>query len=383
MAAGAYARDWPAGPSGYTNSARRNATVLQPAVPTLQSEADLSQPSRTTLRRWHAQIAATGNCDRRGPAGGRPLKLSATGAYLLWFFKTHYPAAYYTECAEWLELTHGEITQSQWSRELARLGFTRKKLEWLSRQRDEAQRCEWWCAPPDPAAAVVARGVFGLDHRLLVDLDEKCVWLNGINRAFGHSAEGDRAQLRDAVVSTAADTHSHARAHARAHARSLSPRVCGGQDPREGVKLTLLLAVDSNRGHVAHWVFPGNVDRNIYMVFLHAVLFPALQAQSGGVRRYVMADNLSVHTGREVEDEFAAAGHLPLLRPVHSPDFGPVEICFSSLEMFLKNMAAVVSAENLADWVDCWAETLSRQNTLGYWTHCHYKIAGQPYTPYE
>ena len=156
MAAGAYARDWPAGPSGYTNSARRNATVLQPAVPTLQSEADLSQPSRTTLRRWHAQIAATGNCDRRGPAGGRPLKLSATGAYLLWFFKTHYPAAYYTECAEWLELTHGEeITQSQWSRELARLGFTRKKLEWLSRQRDEAQRCEWWCAPPDPAAAVV------------------------------------------------------------------------------------------------------------------------------------------------------------------------------------------------------------------------------------
>lgn len=208
-----YVRDWPAGCLGYTNSARRNATVLQPLVPTPQSEADRAQPSRTTLRRWEAQVLATGSADRKGPGGGRPLKFGADTAFLLWFFKIHYPQATYAECAEWLEAapTCGQhMPQYQWSRELVRLGFTRKKLEWLSRQRDEAQRCEWWFNTPDPAASIVARGVRGLDHRLLVDLDEKCVWLNGCNRSYGHSAHGERARLRDAIVSapsTRADAH--------------------------------------------------------------------------------------------------------------------------------------------------------------------------------
>lgn len=168
------------------------------------------------------------------------------------------------------------------------------------------------------------------------------------------------------------------------HTTQANEFMCSrAQDPREGVKLTLLLAVDPNRGHVAHWVFPGNVTREAYVVFLNAVLFPALQAQSGAVRRYIMADNLSVHTGPEVEAEFAAAGHVPLMRPVHSPDFGPVECCFSSLEMFLERITSAVTADNLAEWVECWASTLSASNTVGYWTHCHYRIAGEPYTPYE
>ena len=74
---------------------------------------------------------------------------------------------------------------------------------------------------------------------------------------------------------------------------------------------------------------------------------------------------------------------VPLMRPVHSPDFGPVECCFSSLEMFLQTVTEAVTADNLADWVECWASTLTHQNTVGYWTHCHYKIPGEPYAPYE
>ena len=218
-----YVREWPAGCLGYTNSARRNATVNQPppALASEQSRADIAQPSATTLRRWRAQLIQAGHADRRGPGGGRPLKLSGTGAYLLWFLKQNEPDATFVECHEWLQLTaQEEIEQSQWSRELRRLGLTRKKLEWLSRRRDEHQRCEWWINTPDGGVAIVYRGVRGLDHRLLVDLDEKCVWLNACNRTHGHAGSGERARLRRAIV-------SHARTRVSSpHARLICARGC-------------------------------------------------------------------------------------------------------------------------------------------------------------
>ena len=155
------------------------------------------------------------------------------------------------------------------------------------------------------------------------------------------------------------------------------------QDPREGIKHTLLFAVDANRGHVCHWVFPGNVDRNKFIVFLVAVLFPALAQQSGdGVQRFVMYDNLSAHTGPDVEQLFADAGHVPMLRPVHSPDFGPVECCFSHLEMFLKAISGYVKPEDLMPWVSCWASTVTPEVGAGFYAHCGYRIAGMEYKPY-
>ena len=77
-----YVREWPRGCLGYANEQRRNATVLQPAVPTVQSEADRIVCSDRTLRRWKARVRREGHCDRRGRGGGRRLKLSRMGAYL-------------------------------------------------------------------------------------------------------------------------------------------------------------------------------------------------------------------------------------------------------------------------------------------------------------
>ena len=68
-----YVREWPRGCLGYANEQRRNATLLQPAVPTVQSEADRIVCSDRTLRRWKARVRREGHCDRRrrsNPPGG-------------------------------------------------------------------------------------------------------------------------------------------------------------------------------------------------------------------------------------------------------------------------------------------------------------------------
>ena len=70
----AYTREWPAGCLGYTNSARRNATVLQPlpALASPQSAADVSQPSARSLRRWWNQVGDVGRPCRSARPGWRP-----------------------------------------------------------------------------------------------------------------------------------------------------------------------------------------------------------------------------------------------------------------------------------------------------------------------
>ena len=138
-----YNRQWPAGCLGYSNEARRNATILQPTISTAQSTADERQPSPWTLRRWYQRLVVRGNPDRLGPAGGRPRKLSFEGAYRLWFFKMVNPDATFEECAEWVSLTTQPpqvLSQSQWSRELQRLAVDRLQSDrWIARRGFEVQ----------------------------------------------------------------------------------------------------------------------------------------------------------------------------------------------------------------------------------------------------
>ena len=185
----------PYGPYGYTNIQRRNATVNQPALPTLQSAADRLVPSQRSLRRWRERIRTHGHPDRLGAKGRRgKFLLSRRGAFLIWWYKHLRPGALFIEVRQFLDTCTSEaLSASQCSRELKRLGFTRKKLERQSKNRCEASRVRWWtCAPT--AAAVDDRGVAGLDPRLLVDIDEKGIWLHESNHNYGHAIQGQRAQ---------------------------------------------------------------------------------------------------------------------------------------------------------------------------------------------
>jgi hypothetical protein len=159
---------------------------------------------------------------RERAAPQRRLKLSYKAAYILYWYKSVRADATYRQCRRMIDFLCNEpLSPGQCSKELRRLGFTRKKLAHLSRRRDEAQRVSWWTSPPMPAVPGGPRGVRGLDTRLLIDIDEKPIWLHHCNRNYGHALSGQRGVVHRA------------------------------RDPREGRKATLLLVSHSHPFRVA------------------------------------------------------------------------------------------------------------------------------------
>ena len=138
-------------------------------------------------------------------------------------------------------------------------------------------------------------------------------------------------------------------------------------------------AVDCNVGVVTSWIFPGHVNEAVFNLFLQFFVFPALQQQTGARQRYIMYDNLAAHTCERTQ----AAGHVPMHRPVHSPDFGPVEFCFSNLLMFLQRHERLLTPTNLFAFVSFWAGgRLTAAKVRGYFAKAGYAIPGRRYRPY-
>ena len=51
----------------------------------------------------------------------------------------------------------------------------------------------------------------------------------------------------------------------------------------------------------------------------------------------VVMDNCSVHHTQEVQDELQNAGVLVIFLPPYSPDYMPIELCFSYIKYYLKS----------------------------------------------
>ena len=95
-------------------------------------------------------------------------------------------------------------------------------------------------------------------------------------------------------------------------------------------------------------------------------------------------DNLSSHTTTRINAAVAAAGHQALCRPVHSPDFGPVEFTFSNLDAFMKRYTDVITPTNVLVFVRFWVRLMQAQPhlMLGYFAGSGYAVPGRPYRPY-
>ena len=153
-----------------------------PAIETTRSIAQRLNVSQSTVSRVlrsnlsNADNARSRNEDRA---------LSEKDAAFLCILKCEYPQASLSECQLAIELERGKLVSlATVSREIRRLGMTRKKMQRFSCRRDEASRVRWWTMPPHLG------GCAGVDWSNIVDIDESTICFGDSQRRYGHSFAG-------------------------------------------------------------------------------------------------------------------------------------------------------------------------------------------------
>lgn len=146
-------------------------------------------------------------------------------------------------------------------------------------------------------------------------------------------------------------------------------RVYGSIPHRRGKNLTVIGAV-SAAGVVCHHTLDGGVRGETFLAFVLDVLIPALRPG-----QVVVMDNLSSHKTLAVRAAFADAGIGVRYLPRYSPEWNPIELCWSKVKAYLRG-AASRTRERLREAV---AEALSRvsvSEVRSWIRHCGYQLTG-------
>ena len=129
--------------------------------------------------------------------------------------------------------------------------------------------------------------------------------------------------------------------------------------------LTTLAAL-ALRGIVGAMTVESATDGDVFLAYLEHVLCPKLQ--SGDV---VVMDNLSAHKVAGVRELIAAYGAVLLYLPPYSPDFNPIEQCWSKIKQILRTLKAR-SAEALEQAVAQALAAITVENAQAWFAHCGY-----------
>jgi transposase len=165
-------------------------------------------------------------------------------------------------------------------------------------------------------------------------IDESGVHL-GLTRLWGRAAPGER--VVDAVPS-----------HAGQH-------------------WTLLAAIGLT-GLEAPWLLDGAVDRKAFEVYVKQVLAPTLVP--GDI---VVMDNLPAHKGTVIQSAITARGARIEFLPPYSPDFNPIEECWSKIKTILRTAKARTLDELLPALKLAFA-SITERDALAWFAHCGYAV---------
>ena len=136
-------------------------------------------------------------------------------------------------------------------------------------------------------------------------------------------------------------------------------------------RLTLIGAI-SLQGLSALMTIPAFTNRAVFRAYIEEVLAPTLRPG-----QVVVLDNLPAHKYPEVEQSVRAAGCKLLFLPRYSPEFNPIEPCWSKLKNFLRTRAAR-TLESLEEAVTDASNSISGSDARGWFAHCGYNLAPDP-----
>ena len=107
----------------------------------------------------------------------------------------------------------------------------------------------------------------------------------------------------------------------------------------------------------------------VFVDFLQTSLLPVLREQKPDA--ILVMDNLSAHKNQAVKDAIAAAGLTLRYLPRYSPDFSPIEPCWSKIKTALRAVAAR-TVESLRAALDTATADVTADDAAGWFGHCGY-----------
>ena len=117
-------------------------------------------------------------------------------------------------------------------------------------------------------------------------------------------------------------------------------------------------------GLVGEITFPGATDALAFKTYVTQVLVPNLW--SGAC---VVMDNLPAHKVNGIREAIESVGATVLYLSPYSPDFSPIENCWSKVKEFLRARAARTYAQLDQAITDALA-AVTMQDIIGWFTHC-------------
>jgi transposase len=164
----------------------------------------------------------------------------------------------------------------------------------------------------------------------------------------------------ESAVNTAM-TRRYGRAPKGERAHDSAPRNYGAH--------TSLIGAMGLRGLVATLTVEGAVDAEVFNAYAERVLGPRLRR--GDV---VVLDNLGAHRASRIEEVAEARGAQVLWLAPYSPDFSPIEQCWSKIKAYLRG-AKARTQEQLDQALAAAIKMVTKSDIRGWFKHCGYSLA--------
>ena len=134
---------------------------------------------------------------------------------------------------------------------------------------------------------------------------------------------------------------------------------------RRGTNVSLIGAL-ALRGWVAALSFSGSVDREAFDAFVTELLVPRLRCSD-----VVLLDHLRVHHASNVEEAVRSARARVLWLPTYSPDFSPLENCWSKVKALVRGKEPRTASALDAAMTEAMG-AVTAADIDGWFRHCGY-----------
>ena len=173
-----------------------------------------------------------------------------------------------------------------------------------------------------------------------------------------------QVKLKDLIFLDEAGTHL---GMTRRYARSEKGKRAYGQAPKtRGKNVTLIGALSWTQGFIAPMTWQGGTDGLTFRTYVEEVLVPTLWEGA-----CVVMDNFKSHQVEGIRDAIEAVGATLIYLPPYSPDFSPIENCWSKIKESLRSQAAR-TYDALNDAMANAIDEIHQNDIIGWFTHCCY-----------